>query len=437
MTETERDSTGQTADSGAAAAPSLPPPPPPPAPPEGWWVPPPPPPAPPAGGVRHPWRWVLAVVITWAIIAGVGGMAVGFTLSRAITSTRTAQTHTPTATPSPSSLPSEAPITAVPPSNSQTGTISVEAIMAKVDPAIVDITTAVGTGSAAGTGMIITPSGQVLTNNHVVNGSTSINVTIEGRSRTYAAHVIGVAPNSDVALLQVEGVSGLPTVTLANSSSLQVGDAVVAIGNALGQGTTATKGHIVALDQDITANTGGGRSENLSGLIQSDAAISPGDSGGALVNASAQVVGMITAGEATGFRTSTTTVAYSIPTNTALPIVNKIRAGKASEEIILGQVGYLGVTIRDLNPQIAAQLGLSVTSGALVWTVQSGSPAENAGIERYSVITSVESRTVTSSDTLGTALHQHKPGDRVKVGWIDSGGAMHSATVTLTSGPNI
>jgi S1-C subfamily serine protease len=387
--------------------------------------------------VRHPWRWILAVVITWAIIAGVGGMAVGFTLSKAITARQTAQTHSPTATPSPSALPSEAPITAVPPSNSQTGTINIEAITAKVDPAIVDITTLVGSGSAAGTGMIITSSGQVLTNNHVVNGSTSISVTIEGHSGNHAAHVIGVAPNYDVALLQIEGVSNLPTVTLANSSKLEVGDAVVAIGNALGQGTSATKGHIVALDQNITANTGSGRSETLTGLIQSDAAISPGDSGGALVNASAQVIGMITAGEATGFRTSTTTVAYSIPTNNVLPIVNQIRAGKASDEIIIGPVGYLGVTIRDLNAQIAAQLGLSVTSGALVWTVQGGSPAENAGIERYSVIIAIESRTVTSSDTLGAALHQYKPGAKVKVTWIDQGGTNHTATVTLTSGPNI
>jgi S1-C subfamily serine protease len=432
MPEMEKDPTERVAEGGALPAPSVAPDP---AVPEAWSTPPPPPPALPPGGGRHPWRWIVAMVVTWAIIAGVAGTAIGWTLARSINASRIAQTQTsPVASP----LPSEAPITPVSPgSNSSSGTLNIDAITAKVSPAIVDISTVINGGSAAGTGMIVTSSGEVLTNNHVVNGSTSITVTIKGHSGHYTAHVIGVAPNSDVALIQIEGISGLPTVTLADASRVQVGDRVVAIGNALGQGDTATQGQVVALEQDITASTGGGRSEDLHGLIQSDAPISPGDSGGALVNSSAQVIGMITAGEAQGFRSSTTTVAYSIPTNDALDVVNKIRAGQSSAEIIIGPVGYLGVQIRDLNPQTAAQLGLTMTSGALVWGVQSGSPAADAGIARYSVITSVEGKTVTSADSLGEVLHQYKPGAKVKVGWIDQEGKSHTATVTLTTGPNI
>jgi S1-C subfamily serine protease len=384
---------------------------------------------------------MVAVVLTWAIIAGVAGTAIGFTLARSIAASRTAQTNAqvniPTASPTP--IASEAPITPVQP-GSTSGSLNLAAIAAKLDPAIVDIDTVINGGQAAGTGMIVTSTGEILTNNHVVNGSTSINITIAGHTGTYTAHVIGVAPNDDVALLQIDGgITGLPTVQLADSSKAIVGDEVGAFGNALGQGGTpsATKGHIVALDQTITASTGGGHTENLQGLIQSDAEIAPGDSGGALVNSAGQVIGMITAGEAQGFRSSSTTIAYSIPTNAALAIVNKIRAGQASTGVIIGPVGYLGVQIRDLTPGIAAQLGLNQTSGALVAGVQAGSPAEAAGVTQYSVITAIEGTAITSSATLGDMLHQFKPGAKVKVDWIDSSGKAHSASMTLATGPNI
>jgi S1-C subfamily serine protease len=420
--------------------------------PQAWWTPPPtmPPAYVPAAAASRPqaWKWMVAIVLTWAIIAGVAGTAIGFTLARSINNGRLAQVITQTSpstgTTNPSPLPSQAPITPVQPSaNPTTGLLNLDALAAKVDPAIVNIDTLIqtanGSGAAAGTGLIVTSDGQILTNNHVVNGSTSINVTIAGHSGTYNAHVIGVAPNADVALLQVEGITGLPTVELADSSSVQVGDKVAAFGNALGKGGTpsATQGQVTALAQDITASTGGGRSEHLTNLIQSDAPIAPGDSGGALVNSAGQVIGMITAGEAQGFQSSSTNVAYSIPTNDALAAVNKIRAGQASDDIIIGPVGYLGVSIRDLTPELANQLGLNVTSGALVSGVQAGSPAEAAGITRLSVITSVEGTTVTSTDALGTALHKFKPGAKVKIGWTDQGGTSHTATATLTTGPNI
>ena len=408
-------------------------PPPPPAPP--YYMPPPPTPRPAWG------RWLAAGTIAATIFAGAFGVGIGLTMARYLHSS--SQTPVASAPQHTEPASSTAPISAVTPSTNHNGTINAQNIAAKVDPALVDINTVVqtatSTGAASGTGMIITSSGEVLTNNHVVDQSISISVTIAGHAGSYKAHVIGVSPTADVALIQIEGVSGLPTVTFADSSSVKVGDPVVALGNALGQGGTPalTQGQVTAVDQTITASEGSGRSETLTGMIQSDAGISPGDSGGALVNSAGQVIGMITAGEAQGFRTTVSPIGYAVNTNSALTVVNEIRAGQASADVIIGPVGYIGVQIRDLNPQLAAQAGLSITSGALVWAVQAGSPAEQAGMTRLSVITKIGSTSVDSSASLGNALHAYKPGANVAVTWIDQGGASHTKTLTLTTGPNV
>jgi S1-C subfamily serine protease len=368
------------------------------------------------------------------LIGLIGGLGIGWSL---------AQSHQPATT---TTATTQSPITAVPQTGAQpaqaAGSANVAALTAKIDPVVVDINTVLqtanGSGAAAGTGIILTSNGQVLTNNHVVQGSTSISVTINGRSGNYAAHVVGVDPTKDVALIQIEGVSGLPTATLADSSTLKVGEPIVAFGNALGQGGTpsVSQGSIVALDQSLTASSGNS-SEQLTGMVQFDASISPGDSGGPIVNSAGQVVGMITAGQSAGRRTTSTTVGFAIPTNTALAVVNQIRLGQASSEVILGQVGYIGVQVTDLTSQIAAQLGLSSTSGVLVTGVVSGSPAAAAGIGQDAVITTVNGGTIDSTTTLGTALHSHKPGEQVSVSWVDSGGTSHTATVTLGTGPAI
>lgn len=408
----------------------------------------PPPPAaapyymPPAPPSRPGWaRWLAAGTIVATIFAGAFGVGIGLTMARYLHSS----SQTPVASAPQSSEPSSstAPISAVTPSTNHNGTINAQAIAAKVDPALVDINTVVqtatSTSAASGTGMIITSSGEVLTNNHVVDQSISISVTIAGHAGSYKAHVIGVSPTADVALIQIEGVSGLPTVTFADSSSVKVGDPVVALGNALGQGGTPalTQGQITAVDQTITASEGSGRSETLTGMIQSDAGISPGDSGGALVNSAGQVIGMITAGEAQGFRSTVSPIGYAVNTNSALTVVNEIRAGQASADVIIGPVGYIGVQIRDLNQQLAAQYGLNITNGPLVWAVQAGSPAEQAGMTRLSVITKIGSTSVDSSQSLGNALHAYKPGANVAVTWIDQNGASHTKTLTLTTGPNV
>jgi S1-C subfamily serine protease len=369
-----------------------------------------------------------AAVVAAIILATGGGIGIGWNLARIIASRQTAVL---------------APIQIVTPISPSPGaSANPSAVAARVIPAVVDITTVVqtanGNSEAAGTGLILTSTGDVLTNNHVVDQSIEIHVTIQGRSGTYSAEVIGVDPAADLAVIHINGVSDLPTVALADSSKLQVGDLVLAIGNALGLGGAprVTAGQITALDQSITASENGTNAEQLTGMIQADAEISPGDSGGALVNAAGQVVGIITAGQAQGFRSSSTTVDYAIPSSTAYAVAKQILEGRAGNGVIIGPVGYLGVSVQDLDATSAGQLGLTISSGALVRSVQANSPAQRAGIKIGSVITAIDGAVVDSSRSLGDALHQRKPGDRVRVTWVFQN-VTQSASVTLTSGPNI
>jgi S1-C subfamily serine protease len=377
---------------------------------EGTGAPPPWAPIPPASQSASFWSRIAAYIVLIAVVAAAAGAGIGWSLARAVTpSHQSANATTP-----------ESPINAATPSIGS-GNSSANAIAAKLDPAIVDINTTLGNGQAAGTGMIVSSTGEILTNNHVVAQSTRVSVTVQGRSQAYSAHVVGVDTSQDVAVIQIDqNVSGLPTATFANSSSIHVGDAVIAIGNALGQGGTphVTSGQVTALDQTITASTGSNNAETLNGMIQSDALIYEGDSGGALVNSSGQVVGMITAGQAQGFRSAASNVGYAIASNTALGVVNRIRAHEQAADLTYGQVGYLGVAVRDAD------------NGALVTTAVAGGPAESAGISAGSVITNIGGSAVTDSNSLGTAVHSHKPGETVSVTWVDSSGT-HTATVTL------
>ena len=392
-----------------------------------------PPPAP-AAASPHPSpnyaSRLTAAIVAAVILATGGGVGAGWAMARFISSHNTTQAHVQTVAP------------IKPSTSSGSANLDIKAITQKVSPAVVDINTVIqtasGSAAAAGTGLIITSSGDVLTNNHVVEGSVSIKVSIQGRSGTYTATVIGVDPSDDIAVIHVNGVSGLPTVTIADSSTVTIGDTVYALGNALGLGGSprVTQGIVTALDQTITASDNGAQAEQLTGMIQSDAEISPGDSGGALVNRAGQVIGIITAGQAQGFRSNSTTIAFAIPSSKAVDIANRILAGQAGNGIFIGPVGYLGVSVQTLDATSAAQLGLSISSGAYVRAVVAGSPAEHAGITSGSVITRVNTAVVDTAASLGDALHKYKPGDQVKITWI-SGSATHTATVTLTSGPAI
>lgn len=389
----------------------------------GWITLPPPPPPPPPPGAEPPRRRsrvrgiVAAVVAAAVLIAGGTGLGIG--LSQ----------HGPGSTGA----------------VAQSGPdLSVQAIADKVTPGVVDITTYTrsypGTVPlGAGTGMILTSSGLVLTNNHVVNGAWQIKVSVEGRSGTYAARLLGVSTAADVALLQIEGASGLPTVTIGDSSGVDLGEHVVAIGNALGQGgpPTVTSGHVSSLNRDISVGTDSpGVVEHLTGMIQSNIQISRGDSGGPLVDGSGEVVGMNTAAATNGPSQATSTIGYAIPINDAMTIVNQIRAGRSGPGIVLGQPSFLGVEVQALTPQIVSQLGLSVRSGALVVAVLPGMPAERAGIPQYAVITAVDGSRISSPQDLGPSIRAHRPGDTIRVTWVDRNGS-HTATIRLVAGPAV
>ena len=247
------------------------------------------PPADESGSAGRPHRVRRAVLAGVGVVLLLGAVAGGIEIGRS-------------SSPTPSQTTATQPI----PSPSKSGSpgtnakINVSAIAAKVDPAVVDITSIDQSSGeeAAGTGMILTSNGEVLTNNHVIADGTSITAQIDGKGTTYKVRVLGTDTKQDVALVQLVGASGLSTVSIGNSSSLQVGDPVVAIGNALDlKGPpTVTQGIVSALGRSISASDEGtGVTENLSGLIQTDAPINPGNSGGPLVNAAGQVIGMDTA----------------------------------------------------------------------------------------------------------------------------------------------
>jgi S1-C subfamily serine protease len=324
----------------------------------------------------------------------------------------------------------------------------VAAIAVKVDPGLVDINSIFGFGSeGAGTGIVLTSDGEILTNNHVIDGATKITATDVGNGKTYTATVIGYDPIHDVALLKLKGASGLQTSTLGDSSGAAVGEAVVGIGNAGGAGgiPSSAGGSITGLDRSITARDDiDGASEQLSGLIQTNAAIQPGDSGGPLVNSAGQVLGMDTAGAAGFVFRSSASQADAIPVNQAVAIVKAIEAGQGTATVHVGATAFLGVSVSlsdvtggfgGFNGAGQASRGASSAAGVDLGSVVSGDPAQRAGLVAGDVITSLDGKAVVSGTALRNLLSAHHPGDTVKLGWTDTSGQVHSSTVQLASGP--
>jgi S1-C subfamily serine protease len=320
---------------------------------------------------------------------------------------------------------------------------AVASIADKVDPGLVDIDTVLGFEGeeAAGTGIVLTPSGEILTNNHVINGATAISVTDIGNGKMYSATVVGYDATKDIAVLQLHDASGLVTASIGNSSSASVGETVVGIGNAGGTGGTpsAAGGTVTALNRSITASDeGDGSSEQLTGLIQTNADIHPGDSGGSLVNSAGQVIAVDTAasaglsfqagGESPGFQ------GYAIPINGATAIAKEIVSGTSTPTIHIGTTVFLGVQIDSNTPGFGGPTS-GVVAGAAVAGVITGSPAQGAGLGAGDVITSVDGHTVASADSLTELLEPDRPGYKVTIGWTTSLGQRQTATVQLTSGP--
>ncbi len=309
-------------------------------------------------------------------------------------------------------------------------TVDVAAVAAATDPAVVDVNTVLdgleGGGAAAGTGMVVSPNGLIVTNNHVVQGADTVTVVVPGHgSRT--ASVIGTDPSADVAVLKVAGLSALPTVQFGDSSTVIVGDPVVAIGNALGLGgsPTVTQGIISATGRTITASDGtGANPETLYGLLQTDAPIAPGNSGGPLVDGADQVIGMDTAGASAG--TAGASLGFAIPSTTVLTIADEIEAHTDFPGLVYGRQAFLGVDVVDSSPAGGASFGAGPgfgpvastpnrSAGVVVAALDPASPAARAGIETGDVITAVNGQATATTAALSNAIEAKKPGQVVSL----------------------
>jgi S1-C subfamily serine protease len=347
--------------------------------------------------------------------------------------------------------PSAGPVAAATTPVAQPQSTDPSVIAGKVAPGLVNINTVLGYqgAQAAGTGMVLTSNGEVLTNNHVVEGATQIQVTDVGNGQTYQATTVGYDRTHDIAVLQLQGASGLTTVTTGNSTSVALGDQVIGIGNAGGVGGTPSiaPGAVTALNQSITAtDQSGANAETLTGLIQISANIQAGDSGGPLVNSAGQVVGMDTAAStgsrfngraaATSGATPATVQGFAIPINDALAVAHQIESSSASTTVHIGASAMLGVSVVDPSTLGgAAAQGVAPVSGAVVGDVLPGGPAALAGLAAGDVITSVDGLSIASPTTLTTVLDQHHPGDKVSVTYLDQALQQHTATAVLAAGP--
>lgn len=443
----------------------------------GGWYPPPPPPPPKRGG-----RGLLSHLGVALLAAAVG---VGATLALDQPAASNSAASVPnlpgsSAVPTPPSSPSAS----VPSSSSSGAATGEQSVVNKVEPGLVLINSKIQYQSeaGAGTGMVINSDGLVLTNNHVIEDSTKLTATVVATGKTYPATVIGYDTTGDVALIKLQGASGLTTIPLGNSSAVKSGAPVVALGNAKGQGTILpAAGTITGTDKTITASDQGGTitSETLHGMLETNADIVPGDSGGPLSNASGQVIGMDTAGQSVSFGQSAAPTGFAIPINTALSVAAQIAAGKASSTISIGYPPFIGIYVAQgtsTNPQIQAQqqAGSSgnpfggggggfggggfggsgapacytsnanlqipsqiapVTSGTLIDGVICGSPAASAGMTGGAVITAINGNAVGAPDHLQSILASFRPGDTVKITWTNLSGQATTSTLHLAAGP--
>jgi putative serine protease PepD len=289
-----------------------------------------------------------------------------------------------------------------------------------------------------GTGMIITADGLVVTNNHVIalaNPGGTITVTSSGSTKEQPAVLVGTDPSNDVALLRIEGASGLTPVTFGNSDKLEVGDAAVAIGNALGlaAGTpTVTSGIISALGRTVTAGDSSSSStETLTNMIQTDAAINPGNSGGPLLDANGSVIGMNTAVAGSSLGSSAQNIGFAITSAKIRSLLPQLKKGGNSTA---AGGGFMGVQIASVTPDLRSQYNLTPMSGAVILDVVSGSPAEKAGLRQGDVLVNVDGKQITSAEQVTAVTRSLKPGDVIEVTYV-RGTERSTTKVTLGTPP--
>ena len=303
------------------------------------------------------------------------------------------------------------------------GGIDIHALLARVQPSVVTIRTSSATSQGlfegAGSGIVLSATGLVLTNAHVIGGIGDITVVLSDGTE-HTGTLVGSSPGDDLAVIQVKGVKDLVPAELGSSDALQVGDEVIAIGNALNLGgqPTVTRGIVSAKDRNLSA-----QGVSLQGLIQTDAAINPGNSGGPLVNGAGQVVGVNTA-----ILPDAQNLGFSIAIDRARPIIDAIEAGKG--EVTPNQA-FLGVSsseIADLTPDVKARFKVAVDQGAFVTEVVPSSSADRAGLRPGDVIVKIDGKAVKAATEVREAILGKKPGDSVRITIIRSG-----ATKTLTA----
>jgi putative serine protease PepD len=308
-----------------------------------------------------------------------------------------------------------------------TKTMSVNGVYRKAGPGVVEITTTTSSGSsnspfpfggsgqsqAQGSGFVYDSNGYIVTNDHVVQGATKVSVTFADGSK-YSAKVVGTDPSTDLAVLKVDAPSSkLHPLSLGDSSNLEVGDGVVAIGSPFGLDETVTSGIVSALGRDISALN----NYTISGAIQTDAAINHGNSGGPLLNMEGQVVGVTSQIESDGGGNEG--VGFAVPSNTISQVVSKLVNG---EKVV--------------HPYLGVSIGTPVNrSGAQVATVRSGSPADKAGLKADDVITSFGGETITSPNDLTAAVAAKQPGDKVSITYVRDG-TTKTTEVTIGTRPS-
>ncbi len=347
---------------------------------------------------------------------------------------------------------------------------SQQAVVNKVSVGLVIINTSLQyrAEQAAGTGMVISSDGLVLTNNHVIENATSVSATVVTTGKTYPAKVLGYDQTGDIAAIQLQGVSGLRTIPIGDSTKVKTGDSVIAMGNAEGGSQIVpAAGTVTALHQTITANDENGvdTSETLHDMIKTDADIISGDSGGALANSAGQVVGMNTAGNNAQFSQQQAT-GFAIPINAALSVVNQIVAGKASSTISIGYPPFIGIFLASSNSSNPQQQAMDqaqqqgggafgptqscynsdanlpvptniapVNSGVLIIGAICNSSASSAGMTGGDVITAVNGHPVGTFSQLHGAIAKYHPGDTVSLTWVNLSGHTATSTIRLTNAP--
>jgi S1-C subfamily serine protease len=284
-----------------------------------------------------------------------------------------------------------------------------EAVIAKIEPAVVQINVTTAQGSGIGSGVIIDKRGYIVTNDHVVNGAQEVDVMFANGTVQKNAQVVGTDPTDDLAVVKINPFTNMAVAPLGDSSKLAVGEDVLAIGNPLGNTQTVTKGIVSALGRTVTEENGA----TLPNVIQTDAAINPGNSGGALVDLQGQLIGIPTLNAVDPeFNTPANGVGFAIPSNRVAFIVPQIiQNGKV---LHTGRAG-LNIEVASVDPMVQAQLGLAVDHGALIRNVVSGGAAAKAGLQVGDVIVQIDNQPVEDVSTLSDILVNKNPGDTVSV----------------------